>query len=125
MWEHLDKFLTVIGVLGALYSAGNWWSYRRREKKLSAHVIIRLVQAVTGSVLYELPYQPQRRFITRAEVLGFLGMVSGGRRFDIAFISTPDFLQRIEDVFTGHLSVLDIKVTAEEFAPFNPATSKP
>lgn len=122
MWDTLEKILTVIGVAGAVYSAWSWYSFRRREKVLSQPVRIRLVQAVTGSPILELPYQPPRRQIIRAEVLGFLGMVSGQPRFTIAFLNSPDFFNRLADIADGSASVLEIRVTPEEQAVFTPAS---
>lgn len=120
MWDTLDKIMTAVGMFGALYSAGAWFLYRRREKRLNEPVTIRLVQAATGTLLLELPYKPPRRQIVRGEVLGFLGMVGGRERFDLAFLKSPDFFNRLADIADSTSSLLEIKVAPDELAIFQP-----
>ncbi len=86
-------------------------------KALHEPVPVRLVDAESGRLLLELPHQPPRRTVTRAEVLGLLGMIpSRQQRFDWGWLHDAQFMRHLEEVHRGHRHVLEIPVTAEEYA---------
>ena len=121
-WQFLDRLGIILGLLafvGTGYSALMWVRHFRRERQLAEPVVIRLVDAVSGAARYELPYQPPRRTVTRAEVLGLLGMIpsaQSGARFEWAWLHTCDFMAQLEDVYLARRDVLDIALTPGEFA---------
>ncbi len=119
-WLLLDRLGIVCGILAFLgtgYSAFRWWRHQRREKELHEPVPVRLVDAESGRLLLELPHQPPRRTVTRAEVLGLLGMIpSRQQRFDWGWLHDAQFMRHLEEVHRGHRHVLEIPVTAEEYA---------
>ena len=119
-WLLLDRIGIACGILafvGAAYSAIMWMRQHRRERRLREPVPIRLISAEDGRRLHELPFQPPRRIVTRAEVLGLLGMIpSRQQRFDWAWLHDEQFMRHLEEVHMGQRQVLEIPVTAEEFA---------
>lgn len=119
-WQLLDRIAIVAGLLaflGTAYSAFKWWQHQRRQHELEKPVPIKLVDAKSGRVLLELPHQPPRRSVTRAEVLGLLGMIpSRQQRFDWAWLHDARFMHHLEAVHRGQRHVLEIPVTPEEFA---------
>lgn len=119
-WQNLDRIAIVTGLLaflGTAYSAFRWWQHQRRQKELETPVPIRLMSAENRRLLLELPHQPPRRIVTRAEVLGLLGMIpSRQQRFDWAWLHDARFMRHLEEVHRGQRDVLEISLTAEEFA---------
>ncbi|MBP7951806.1 MAG: hypothetical protein KA004_19345 [Verrucomicrobiales bacterium] len=119
-WDTLDKIGTLVGLLaflGTAYSAWRWWRHQRREKVLDMPIPIRLVDGESGRTLLELPHQPPRRNVTRAEVLGLLGMIpSRQQRFDWRHLHSPQFMTQLNEVYRGRRGELSIPVTAAEFA---------
>ncbi len=118
-WLLLDRIGIVCGIiafLGTAYSAFRWWRHQRRERQLQEPVVVRLVAQANGRRLLELPYRPSRRTVTRAEVLGLLGMIpSRQQRFDWKWLLKPEFMRHIEEIHTGDRDVLEIPLTDEEF----------
>ena len=118
-WLCLDRISIVCGILaflGTAYSVFRWWRHQQRERQLREPVVIRLVAEQGGRQLLELPYMPTRRTVTRAEVLGLLGMIpSRQQRFDWKWLLKPQFMQHIEEIHSGTRNVLEIPITEEEF----------
>jgi len=121
-WQSLDRLGTIFGLLafmGAAYSALKWWQHQRREKVLAHRIPIRLISTNDGALRYEFPFQPPRRTVTRAEVMGLFGAIpsaEAGKRFEWAWPHRPEFMQHLEEVHRGHRHVLEIPLTEEEFA---------
>jgi hypothetical protein len=120
IWLILDRVGIIAGLLaflGTTYSAFRWWKHQRRQKELEAPISIQLIDATTTRILLILPYQPPRRSITRAEVLGVLGMIpSRQQRFDWAWLHEARFMQQLEEVHRGERHVLEIPITESEFS---------
>ena len=125
-WLIIDRIATICGLiafLGTAYSAYQWWRHLRREKTLRQPVCIHLVRKCNGDLLYVLPFQPPRRLITRAEVLGLLGMIpsaEAGKRFEWAWLHQPEFMNHLEEIHLGLRDVLEIRITDAEFAQIAP-----
>lgn len=117
----LNDALVITGSVGAIYSAWNWWQQRKREKRLDETVTIRLCDDVSETRFHSLGVRPVRRNITRAEVLGFVGMVPThrGQRFTCAYTSTQEFIDQIELVFDGESDVIELFFTEAEKAVFD------
>lgn len=122
LWLTIDRIATFCGLLafiGTAYSAYQWWRHLRRERQLQQPVAIRLVALEGGTQLYVLPFQPPRRIVTRAEVLGLLGMIpsaEAGKRFEWAWLHEPEFMRQLEEIHLGQRQELHIPVTEAEFA---------
>ena len=72
---------------------------------------------------YELPYPLRRDEFTRAEVLGRIGMIKmkiSGKRFEIAYTNTAEFIEKISEIRHGsgeqRLCVLCTKSEYEQFS---------
>ena len=121
-WQFLDRATIVTGIfafLCTLYSAFRWWQHQRREKIMAHRIPIRLVSADDGSLRYEFPFQPPRRTVTRAEVMGLFGAIpsaEAGKRFEWAWPHRPEFMQHLEEVHRGERRALEIPLTEDEFA---------
>lgn len=83
----------------------------------------------TGDDKLVLPNKIRRSELSRAEVLGRIGMlpkntdklidVKPQARFSIDFINKPKFLDRINDVVTSRQTHLTVECTAEELHQFD------
>ena len=117
-WQILDRATIVTGILaflGTAYSAFRWWQHQRRQRELEKAVPIRLIREDGRE--YPLPYEPPRRTVTRAEVLGLLGMIpSRQQRFDWAWLHDARFMQHLDEIHRGSRDTLQIPVTMAEFA---------
>lgn len=128
-WLFLDRFSIVCGLLafvGTGYSACMWMRHQRREKTLRDLVPVHLVSADDGRILYRLPYQPPRRLVTRAEVLGLLGMIpSRQQRFDWGHLHSTDFMRHLDEIHQASRHSLEIPVSIEEFGQLDlPAATR-
>ena len=125
--EWLSSTADMIGILGAVFALFAWWQARQLRATL-AHEQQRQRKKVTlvlahGAELYELPIELQRAEITRAEVMGVLGMLPmkvPRTRFSIGYVSTKDFLDDINDIVTSEGDRrLRIPCQKEEFEQFD------
>ena len=119
LWLILDRATILLALLASGYSAFGWWRHHRSERRLQQPVPIRLISKEDGSLLYELPYRPPRRLITRAEVLGILGMIpsaEAGRRFEWAWLHQPKFMEDLEAIHHSRQHCLSIPLSASEVA---------
>jgi hypothetical protein len=122
VWLLLDRVGIVLGLIafvGTLYSAAMWWRHYQREKVLAQSVTIRLISEGKGERLYDLPYLPPRRLVTRAEVLGLLGMIPSaapGERYEWVWLHDPAFMRDLEAVHQGCSDILTIPLCPDEFA---------
>lgn len=114
LWLILDRFTIILALLASSYSAFSWWRHDRREKQLQQPIPIRPIFADDS---HQLPYQPSRRLITRAEVLGHLGMIpstEAGKRFEWGHLHKAEFMRNIEAIYLGTKHTLDIPLTQAE-----------
>ncbi len=119
-WTWLDRILMIWGAGAVTYTAWSWARYAREEKRLSQPVTILLVEADGGKVVYELRYRPPRRMLTRAEVLGFLGMIPcRQQRFVIQFLATRTFFERLDRVHNGKHDTFVIELLPDEAEQFD------
>jgi hypothetical protein len=70
-----------------------------------------------------LPIELRRAELTRAEILGRIGMIpmkEKGKRFSLEYLNTSKFLRRINEIIEGHGdSDLVIPCTEEELNQFD------
>lgn len=116
-WVGLDKYGMLVAAAASLYSAAMWVIQKRRERRMKDPIVIRLVCEETAGVLYELPIRPPRGTVTRAEVLGLLGMIpSRQQRFDWKNLIDPEFMDQLAEVVARRRNVVEIAISAAEFA---------
>ncbi|WLE96850.1 MAG: hypothetical protein QTN59_19500 [Candidatus Electrothrix communis] len=81
------------------------------------------VTLVHGSKKKELPLEMRRSDFTRPEIFGRIGMLplkEKGRRFQLSYISTPEFLQQLNRIRENDgEAALVIPCTEEEFSQFD------
>lgn len=115
------------GILGALFALLAWWQARQLRQEAHAERM-RQNRAVTlvlqhGARRIELPVELRRAELTRAEILGRLGMIpmrTRGQRFSLDYLNTPDFLRQINQIASGNgPGLLTIPCTAAELDQFD------
>ncbi|HKJ39845.1 MAG TPA: hypothetical protein VJ972_13790 [Anaerolineales bacterium] len=122
----------VIGVLGGMFAFFAWVQASRIRKDVASErqrqdaqikVILR-----HGSETYQLPVSLRRAELTRAELLGRLGMIpikkddegKEQKRFSIAYFNSKEFFERLNEIILGSGSdVLIIPCQDAEFNQFN------
>lgn len=113
----------LIGIGGALFALFGWLSNRSLRAQLAAterrmNEYVRIVlKSPTREVT--LPFKILRRSLTRAEVLGLVGMIKPGIRFSLASIGTAAYLQQIDDLVAGNGGKLIIDCSEDELAQFS------
>lgn len=122
-----NAFGTFVGLLAAFFSLLAWLKARRIQKDQQAEKA-RQSKSITVTLQYggkkiELPVELRRAELTRAEVLGRLGMIPKtikGSRFDLAYLNTPEFFKQVHQIMDGSGdAVLTIPCTQEEFEQFD------
>ena len=125
--QYLSTIADSIGILGAIFALFAWLKARQIQQEFQAEQQ-RQNRKITVILNYgpkplELPVQIRRVELTRAEILGRIGMLpmkNPGARFSLGYINKPDFLQRIYEI-TGSTgdTILTIPCTKEEFEQFD------
>ena len=119
----------VVGIAGALFASFAWWQAKklRQETKQEQerlrqkiHIVLKLTD---GDRQIDLPVDLRRAELTRAELLGFLGMVpmkNKGRRFSLHYLSTPDFFKELDRIQRSTRNeALVIPCTVDEINQFD------
>lgn len=98
----------IIGTLGGLFAFFAWVQVSlirkelEREKSRQSETVKVILRNPEKSL--ELPMELRRAEVTRAEVLGRLGMIpmkKRSSRFEIIYLNTPDFLRQINQIREG------------------------
>lgn len=99
MWDTIDKLATIIGLISVVIAAWSAWKLRRETKRQwqKENEQIRVIlRSPTREIT--LPVELQRGGLTRAELLGLIGMLpmqEKGKRFELCFLHTHEFSQRL------------------------------
>lgn len=115
---HVSNVAGAIGGIVAAIGVLKVLAAQRRQAE-RVEVALRLVgedQSVT------LPLEMLRKDVSRAELLGRLGMLpmrQKGQRFSIQSLSTPAFMRAVNEVVEGNSSILVIHASREEFDQFD------
>ena len=125
--QWLGYIADVIGILGAIFALNAWIQSRKNAETLKNEKKRQLkkvsVVLTYGGKSIELPVELRRSELTRAEVLGRLGMIpmkKKGDRFSLTYLNSEKFLRRINEITDGNGdSVLEISCTEEEFSQFD------
>lgn len=121
----------LIGVIGATFAAFAWYQAKRLREETNANqaflnqrisVVMKLDED-GGPRQIELPVQLRRYELTRAELLGRLGMLpmkDKGRRFSLDHLATPAFLENLDRVHSSEAdNVLLIPCSPDEIRQFD------
>ncbi len=118
----------IIGILGAVFALFAWRQARQlredlKQEQTRQNQVVQ-VELRQGDRTYALPVlQLRRGELTRAEILGRIGMVpmkKKGQRFEIRYTNTAEFLKQINQILDGKVdSILTIPCTDNEFEQFD------
>ncbi len=117
----------VFGIVGAIFALMAWLESRRiranlrQEQERQNRKVTVVLQH--GANKLELPVELRRAELTRAEVLGRLGMLpmkNKGVRFALGYVNTPEFFRSVGQVAASSGdAILTIPCSADEFAQFD------
>ena len=122
------QFMNTVGIAGAimafLFSFINFLNERFERQRLSERITVcfRNFEGDTPEDKHVLPFSLRRGNFTRAELLGYIGMIpkhEKGQRFDIHWLSTRAFFDALETIQEGSKDQITIYCTAEEYAKFD------
>lgn len=130
----LDLIANIVSVFGIPFAVWrlytNWQEDKRRQQLIS----VELFGNETDTVI-QLPVSVKRDNFTRAELLGYLSMISKSpkNRYDLAYLSEQAFFEELQRIQNGRQpETLRIPCTAHEIAQFKgggdwlpPANTKP
>jgi len=126
--EFIGNFANWTGALGALFAFFAWlsvlWGQRQEKKeavRLAEKIELRLEIGEGGEGIV-LPVPIRRREVSRAELLGRLGMLpmaEAGKRFSLRHLSTAAFLESLDAIQDGSETVLKIPASQAEIDQFD------
>ena len=125
--EWLGIAADVIGIAGAVFAFLAWLvslntarKAKLEEKRQNKKI---LVQLRSGSSYFDLLVPLRRSELTRAEVLGRVGMLplkDPSKRFSIRYLNSPEFLKRLNEIIGGDGSpTLEISCDLQELQQFD------
>ncbi|MFH1235936.1 MAG: hypothetical protein V1685_03285 [Parcubacteria group bacterium] len=118
--EVVGHVSNMAGAIGGIVAAIGVAKMLASQRKQAGKVEVRLVlPGEDRSVV--LPLELLRRDVSRAELLGRIGMLpmrNKGARFSIRAFSTSAFMRALNEVVEGQTSTLQIPATSEELEQF-------
>lgn len=123
MEDYIKLAITIFSAVASLFS----WLKIREVKNNQDREIARQAKKITialqyGSHTRELPVELRRSELSRAEILGRLGMIpmkDAGKRFSITYFNKPEFIKQIHQAMDGlDDSLITIPCDKEEFEQF-------
>ena len=118
----LGDLANVAGVTGAIVSAIGVVRLQMDKWKMSDKVSVHLCIDEEGTPQVRLPIYMRRRDVSRAEILGRLGMLpmaTPGKRFTFKYLSTPEFDEAVNAVAEGKRNLILLHSTREEADQFD------
>ncbi|MEL6903219.1 MAG: hypothetical protein AAFP07_19960 [Cyanobacteria bacterium J06606_4] len=113
----------IAGISSAIFSLFAWIKARQIERELYGERAKTVkIALVHGGQIKELPGSVRRGQLTRAEILGRIGMIptKAGGRFIIAYVNSPSFLEDIEKVLDSRSNaIIRIPCTQQEIEQFD------
>jgi len=121
-FEILGQVSDLAGAIGGIVAAIGVLKMLAAQRRALEHVrvVLRLEEQGGGSVT--LPLEMLRRDVSRAELLGRIGMLpmrQKGTRFAIRALASPAFMRAVNEVVEGKTSILVIPATQEEVEQFD------
>lgn len=118
----LEQLSVYAGLLSPVVSGAVWFKLQLQKEFNQQRIVISLV--IPGSEKkITLPCRIERKHLTRAEVMGVLGvlpMVEEGKRYDIQFFNSVEFYARLENAQDlAEQTELLIECTEQELEQFN------
>lgn len=117
----------IAAIIGAWQSTKLRQQQKREQQRLEDR--IKIILTCGGQQSLELPWSIRRRNLTRAEVLGLIGMLpikpktgEEGKqpRFKLEYLGTKAFMDQLDEVATGERGgALLISCTPEDIAQFD------
>ncbi|WP_420632376.1 hypothetical protein [Candidatus Leptofilum sp.] len=87
-----------IAFFGIPYTVWQLHLTRQKEKHLQQEIGIRLSCTESGKTI-GVPFKIRRRNFSRAEILGYLGMVAKqGDRYSLNYLKSTEFLQEVKRI---------------------------
>jgi len=130
---YINPISIVLGLASSLGAGFAWWNtgkikknVKKEKARLNAPIQIKIVDVEnTANRAIDLPGDLRRGDLTRAELLGYIGMIPIDKklnrtRFELCYPSTSDFfdnLQRVQK--SSGEDILEVKCTSEEYDQFD------
>lgn len=118
--EIVGLFSDLFGFFGGVFATLVWLKLRAMDR-LNEKVEI-LLQLEGGARTITLPLELRRGDVTRAELLGRIGMLpmaEKGKRFSLRHLSTPEFFRSLNAVAGNKTDTLVIPCSEEEINQFD------
>jgi len=118
---------SVASILGAIFALMAWIKASKIEQELQTEKA-RQSKKITvalhnGDTKIDLPIELTRAELTRAEVLGRIGMIpmqESGKRFQLKYTNTSEFLKQIGNIMRNpEEDILTIPCNKDEIKQFN------
>ncbi len=123
MWDFLDKIGILTGIAGSVFSLLIWIKLRAEEKFKEQRIRIQLKVDAPDNRIIILPYEIERKYLTRSELQGLLGILPMNdkkARYSLDFLNTQAFFNRLkaaqDDKF---IESIEIKCSCEELQQFD------
>jgi len=125
--DELNILGSITSILSAVFALFAWLISRKTQNELQ-YERKRQNKKVTVTLQYgakqiKLPIALRRSELTRAEVLGRIGMIpmrEKGKRFSIAYLNTSEFLKQINSIIENSTDeILTIPCDEREFHQFD------
>jgi len=119
VFEVIAQASNIAGAIGGIVAAIGVVKMLATQRRALEHVEVQLRLEGEGRTV-ALPLEMLRKDISRAELLGRLGMAlkNQGQRFSLKALSTPAFMRAVNEVVEGRTSTLVIPCTKEELDQF-------
>ena len=114
IWNFLSSLDTATAIALSVLAFLTYLDYAKGEDE------IQIVLDVDGKEYRVDELKLLRKFFTRAEILGVLGMIQNDStgRFDFKYLSDFEFLDQINDIQKGKNDKMIIKLNRDEFNKF-------
>lgn len=124
--DYLGFVANVLGIGGAIFALLAWLKAKKIQEEMAEERSRQnkkiVVSLQYGSKQLKLPVDLRRAELSRAEILGRIGMIpmkEKGQRFTIEYLHTPEFLQQINNIIEENgEDVLTIPCNASEYNQF-------
>lgn len=120
-FELIGNLSNVFGTVGGIAAIALWVANRRSARLSQETVNVKLKIQGEGREI-ALPLEIIRRDLSRAELLGRIGMLpmkKAGVRFALRELGTPAVMRALNAVVKGETNELVIPATAEEVEQFD------